>query len=73
MRQHDSGRGTIRHFSGPIHCARRAAPALVSVVERMHGARCLRSVVWCSLRGDAQWCGEDCLAALETDGPSPGV
>lgn len=72
MRQDDSGRRAVRHFSGPIHCARRGAPAIISVVEREHGAQRLRSIVWCSLRGDAQWCGEDCLASRDADDrPAP--
>jgi hypothetical protein len=65
MRQVNSGRTTIRHFSGPAHCPRRGLPAIISAVERAQGGRRLCSVLWCSLRGASQWCGEDCLASLE--------
>jgi hypothetical protein len=65
MRQDSSSRDTIRHFSGPTECPRRGTPALISAVERARGCQRVRSVLWCSLRGDAQWCGEDCLDPLE--------
>ena len=72
MRQDDSGRKTIRHFSGPTHCPRRGTPAIISAVEREQGSQRLRSILWCSLRGDTQWCGEDCLAPLDAaDRPAP--
>ena len=64
MRQDDSGRNAIRHVSGTTHCPRRGLPALISAVERTQGAHRLCSIVWCSLRGDAQWCGENCLGAF---------
>lgn len=62
MRQDEHTRPAIRHLSGPTYCVRRTAPAIISAVERAEGGRCLRSIVWCSLRGRAQWCGEDCLS-----------
>ena len=68
MRQDNSGRTTIRHFSGPAFCPRHGVAAIISAVEREQR---LRSVLWCSLRGDEQWCGEDCLAALDADPTSP--
>jgi hypothetical protein len=70
MRQDDSGRN-IRHFSGPAQCPRSAAAGIISAVERDMGSVCLRSVLWCSLRGSAQWCGEECLAACSGRAPRP--
>lgn len=53
--------GEVRHASGQVWCAPRCCPALVSIVERRHLGGVLRSVVWCSLRGNEQYCTESCL------------
>jgi hypothetical protein len=59
MNAEDRDRELPRHCSGHVWCPRRHALALINSVER---PRLPRSVVWCSLRGAAQWCGEECGA-----------
>ena len=72
MPQDNSGRNAIRHFSGRTHCARRGATALISAVAREEGTLRVCSVLWCSLRGDSQWCSEDCLTTFaDADRPPP--
>ena len=70
MRVDDRGRDGLHHVSGYVCCPRRGAVAMINATERRIGPATTRSIVWCSLRGAAQWCAEDCgapIAALGED------
>jgi hypothetical protein len=62
MREDDRGRDGLRHQSGYVFCPRHGAVAIINAIERPDRSGSMRTVLWCSLRGAAQWCAEDCGA-----------
>lgn len=73
MREHDRGCDGLRHRSGYVYCARRGAVAIINAVERPGGSGSMRTVLWCSLRGTAQWCAEDCGQPTADEGRAPAA
>lgn len=71
MREDELGGDGLRHQSGYVFCARRGAMAIINVVERPGGPGGMRTVFWCSLRGRAQWCAEDCGQPTADEGRPP--
>lgn len=51
----------LHRTSGEVFCTRRRCYATVSVVGREGTTGAFRYVQWCSLRGIANGCPEDCI------------